>query len=146
MTTTTKPATPAPKGKLGARLARNKKPLLALGAGVVVVLALWARQKAAGDTSDGVTGEGIYAAGSTSTPSAYLPGTATYDSSITDLYNAMQTQLEDFLGRIPVPDTTPVPDPPVLQALSPDAGMADKITAAAAAAAAHRAVTRAGRP
>lgn len=102
---------------LQATLTRNKGPLAAAGALVVVVLALRARTNgkiaAAGTTTPTATAAGVSA-----TPYAYSAGGQTsgasgYDSSASDVYNAIQPQLEQLqqlYSQIPVPGTpTSVP-------------------------------------
>ncbi|MDO8107149.1 hypothetical protein Q6348_08060 [Isoptericola sp. b441] len=104
--------------QLKASLARNKKPLAIAGAVGVAGLA-WAtsRRKSGGATSSGTSSAVSYPSGSAPSPSYYTPGSAgTYDSTGTDVYNALQPQLQDIRDQLnqlnnPDPSTIPTPVP-----------------------------------
>lgn len=107
-------------------LTRNKRGLMIAGAAAVGTLALLARKKAGGDTPTA----GAAASGSSTSPtsgSTSAGGYTTYppyDSSGSDVYGAIQPQLEelrDMFGQIPtavgeavagaLPAPAPVPTP-----------------------------------
>lgn len=98
--------------QLKTTIARNKVPLGAAGAGVVVLLALRARNKGAGP-SQGVDVAGTRP-GSTGYSAGYQAGP--YDSSAADLYNAIQPEIEALRRRIEGQDAqtppTPIPEQP----------------------------------
>lgn len=106
--------------RVRAAMSKNKVALGALGALAVAALAWRARTESSGTTK---TGTG--AAGTSTTPysysaSGYTGGTA-YDSSSSDVYNALQPQLEavgnavdqlrDLFQTVPVPGTPTTPTP-----------------------------------
>ena len=90
-------------GKVKTALTRNKTGLMVLGAGAVAGLALVARNRAAGEPDT----EERAGAGSAVQAGALAP----YDSTASDVYNAIQPQIEElrdlFLG-VPVADPDPV--------------------------------------
>ncbi|MBN9327809.1 MAG: hypothetical protein BGO38_07900 [Cellulomonas sp. 73-145] len=102
---------------LRAGLTKNKTPLMALGAVAVAGLAWRARSQAKTPGSSGTTYS--TGAGSTSpTPYSYAPtsGGTSYDSTASDVYNAIQPELEQLqrlYSSVPVPGTptTPAPSP-----------------------------------
>lgn len=114
-------------------LTRNKRGLMIAGAAAVGALALLARKKAGGDTPVA----GAAASGSSTSPTSGSTSAggyttyAPYDSSGSDVYGAIQPQLEelrDMFGQIPsavgeavagalpapapTPTPTPGPEPP----------------------------------
>ena len=106
-------------GQLTATIEKNKKPLAVAGAVGVAGLALMKRQQAGGDVGTGTTGKAsTTAAGSLATPN----GQVVYSSEASDVYNAIQPQLEtigtainQLLNTKSTPDPTatiPVPAPP----------------------------------
>lgn len=102
-------------GKLRTLFTKNRVALGALGAAAVAALAWKARTDKAGAAGDAPASDVSQPAGTSKTP-AYYTGTGAYDSTATDIYNAIQPQLEELrelAGKIPVPGTptTPVEAP-----------------------------------
>jgi hypothetical protein len=102
-------------GNLGATFEANKVPILATAAAGVVGFALWNKRKNAGGSAPADASAGGQTAGMTG---------GAYDSSASDLYGAIQPQLEslgtqvsslqDKLGSVPVakpPAATPAKPP-----------------------------------
>lgn len=77
-------------GQVGAFVAKNKKALMVGGAGVAVAGGLYARSKAPA-TSDPAAADPAAAGSGAPMPSA---GGSGYDSSSSDVYNALQPQIE----------------------------------------------------
>lgn len=100
---------------LKASLLRNKTGLAVAGAAIVAALALRARAKSSTSASSSSTGTIANPSGASPTPSYYTAGNAGatgFDSSASDVYNALQPQIEqvnasiaDLKNTIPVPST-----------------------------------------
>lgn len=110
---TVTPTPPAGKGaKLEAQFARHKKPILGVAAAVVLFLAWRARKSGATSTTSG-TGATLSTTsapvgGGGATPAYYTAGSGAYDSTATDVYNALQPQIE-YLQQLA--QSIPVSDP-----------------------------------
>jgi hypothetical protein len=107
-------------GNLGAVFAANKVPILATAAAGVTGFALYKRHQGASSTAAGAGDSSASAGGQT----AGMTGGGAYDSSASDLYGAIQPQLEslgtqvtnlqDKLNSVPVakpPASTPAKAP-----------------------------------
>lgn len=100
--------------KLRAAFSKNRLALGGLGAVAVAALAWRARSEKSTGT-DAPAGDVTRPAGTSATPS-YYTATGAYDSTATDIYNAIQPQLEELrtiASKIPVPgsETTPAEAP-----------------------------------
>ncbi|MCL1872163.1 MAG: hypothetical protein FWF90_17375 [Promicromonosporaceae bacterium] len=116
---TTTPAPTAPtqgpkvSAKLQAAFTKHKGPVLACAAAVVLFLAWRARKGAGGDTTSSTTSLSTTSTpvtgGGGATPAYYTAGTGAYDSTSSDVYNALQPQIEylqQLASQIPVNDPT----------------------------------------
>jgi hypothetical protein len=107
--------------RLRGSLTKNKMALGLLGAAAVAALAWRARSSSStGAASTGATAASTtFPAGSSATPSYYTAGGSAYDSTASDIYNAIQPQLEsvgsavdkltELYRSIPVPGTPTTP-------------------------------------
>lgn len=98
--------------KLRAAFTKNRVTLGALG--VVAVAALAWRARTTQGAADATDSDVSQPAGTSTSPSYYTAGA--YDSTATDIYNAIQPQLEELrqiASQIPVPgtETTPAASP-----------------------------------
>ena len=97
---------------------KNKKPLAVLGAVAVAGLAVVARRRSAMGTASSTTSTSSTTAGATTGYGATTQQAA-YDSTGSDVYNALQPQIEQLqqLARqIPVAGVTPTPATPAAAA------------------------------
>ena len=87
---------------LKAGLTRNKVALGVLGAAAVAALAWRARSESGTSTSSttGSTSATTGTAGVSTTPSYYTAGSSSYDSTASDVYNAIQPQLEELSNLV----------------------------------------------
>lgn len=95
--------------ELPAVLEKNKAAAAGVGAVAVVGFALYAKRKGAGSSTN------AGAALSAGSQTAAASGGAAYDSSTSDLYNALEPQLEAIgnqLDQMQGPKTIPAPAPP----------------------------------
>jgi hypothetical protein len=92
---------------LQAWLEQNKKPVLAVAGAGVVGLALLRKKKTA--AAGGIGGGGAPAsAGTAFATGPAIAGTATpYDSSVSDVYNSLQGQLDSLNTKLTAPIPTP---------------------------------------
>lgn len=105
-----------PATSLSGALRANQKPLMIGGAALVAVFAYAKHRASAGSSSAGSAVDGY-----TTQPAT---GQAAYDSTGTDVYNALQPQIEQTQGMLqklldaqaaapsPVPTPTPIPPAP----------------------------------
>ena len=96
--------------KLKALFTKNRVALGALGVAAVAALAWRARTSTGGDAG---TASDVYQPAGTATNPSYYTATGAYDSTATDIYNAIQPQLEELreiADRIPVPGKETTPD------------------------------------
>lgn len=95
--------------KLRATFTKNRVALGALGAVAVAALAWRART---GTSADATAATDVAQPAGTSATPSYYTATGAYDSTATDIYNAIQPQLEelrDIAAQIPVPGKTTAP-------------------------------------
>ncbi len=96
--------------RLRAAFTKNRVAIGALGAAAVGALAWRARSEKSTATAQTTSDAQAAPAGSSALPSYYTGGA--YDSTASDIYNAIQPQLEelrDLWGQIPVPGTPTTP-------------------------------------